>query len=193
MKRLIPILLITVAVAAGAATMEAKAASKKKSTVKKSTNIVKSPVVTGDFDGDGKPDRIWTEGRYDRDGYAVGNIKLCSDNPKLGGMTWSGIMGVDLSNLGRLGEGAADLLGVIPYAISTWCEFNTYVFSGGKWRAALEPFTVWLGDEEAPLGVVKAKSGRKGFVGVYFNDMDADDEEMEKMFERKYKELQLNY
>ena len=193
MKRLISIFLLTVAVIAGAATLEAKTTSKKKSTAKKSSNVVKSSVVIGDFDGDGKPDKIWTEGRYDRDGYAIGNIKLCSDNPKLGGMTWSDIMGVDLINLGRLGEGPADLLGVIPYAMSTWCGFYTYVFSGGKWRAALEPFTVWLGDEDSPFGVVKAKSGRNGFVGIYFNDMDADDEDMEEMFERQYKELKLNY
>ena len=192
MKKVITFCLLAGALIAGGMTMEAKT-TKKKSKAKKNSNVVKSPVVMGDFDGDGKLDKIWTEGRYDAEGFAIGDIKLCSDNPKLGGMTWDGLMGVDLINLGKLGDVSVDLLGVVPYAMSTWCDFNTYVFSDGKWKTAVEPFTVWFGDEDTPLGVVEAKSGRKGFVGVYFNDMDADDEDMDKIYERQYKEVKLNY
>lgn len=171
--------------------IQAKTTANQKSSNKKG-ELIKSDVISGDFDGDGKIDKIWTEGRYDEDGFAIGKIKLCSDNPKLAGMTWDGIMGVLLSNLGKLGGSSVDLLGIIPYSMSTWCDFDTFIFVGRKWKPAIESFTVWLGDD-SELGVVKAKSGRPGYVGIYYNDMEHPDDDMDNIYVRQYKEVKLNF
>lgn len=194
MKKSLSILTLIVILLAGGIYATAKTARKKSSNSAKRTTLIKSDVITGDFDGDGKTDRIWTEGRYDSDGYAVGKIKLCSDNPRLAvGLSWDNLMGVDLINIGKLAGSRRDLLGTIPYAMSTWCAYDTYIFADGKWKPALESFSVWLGDDESPVGVVKAKSGKPGYVGIYYNDMAADDDEMEAMFQRQYKEAKVKF
>ena len=190
MKRVVSILSLVVMILTVGLVGEAKTTKKKSSHSAPRGEFIKTDVITGDFDGDGKMDGIWTEGRYDDEGYAIGKIKLCSDNPKLAQkLSWDGLMGVELINLGKLAGSNTDLLGVIPYGMSTWCMFNTYKFNNSNWVEVLEPFEVWTGDEDSPLGVVPARSGKDGFVGIYYNDGDDFDES----FERKYKEVKINF
>ena len=144
--------------------------------------------ISGDFDGDGITDHLWVEAKYDKDGYIIGVAKLRSDNKKLEGLTWKATRGVLLENLGKISNSKIDLLGVVPEYDSSWSHFYTYGFSNGKLKQLLDSFSIWEGDEDYKR-VRKAKSGRPGYVGIYFNDMS----DPEKGFEQSYKEVKIDF
>ena len=135
---------------------------------------VPANAVRGDFDGDGLIDNVWIEGRYDDEGYSISNLKLRSDNPDLEGLVWNkGLMGVMLVNLGDLNGSNQDFLGAVPHGMSSWCSFETYAFKNDRWKEVLEPFSVWMGDENMQR-VFRADS--PGYVYINYNDMtDVED------------------
>lgn len=151
-------------------------------------NKIPANAISGDFDGDGNPDHLWIEAKYDNDDYIIGVAKLRSDNKKLEGLTWKATRGVVLKNLGKLSDSKIDFLGVVPQYDSTWTQYYTYVFSNGKWTQPLDSFSIWEGDEDYKR-VKKAKSGLPGYVGIYSNDIN----DPENGFPQSYKEVRINF
>lgn len=143
--------------------------------------------ISGDFDGDGKTDHVWIEARYDDGDYIIGKAKLRSDNKALEGLTFEATRGVGIENLGRLSDSQIDFLGVIPAYDSSFTQYYTYVFSNGRWIKPIPEFSYWENDDDTKR-VVKPKSGRYGYVGIYFNDLDDPD----NGFKLTYKEVKLN-
>lgn len=135
--------------------------------------------ITGDFDGDGKKESVWVEGKKDSEGFYISKAILKSDNPAIGGLAWdNSYSGVELINVGKLDGGNRDYLGTIPFAYSTWCSYKLYVFRDGKWKMAIEPFTVWVGDDNYYRVFKDPK--RKGNVIIVSNDMEAVDDDFAK-------------
>lgn len=143
--------------------------------------------ISGDFDGDGKTDHVWIEADYDKDDYIQGKAKLRSDNKALEGLTFEATRGVGIENLGTLSDSQIDFLGVIPAYDSSFTQYYTYVFSNGGWIKPIPEFSYWENDDDTKR-VVKPKSGRYGYVGIYFNDLDDPD----NGFKLTYKEVKLN-
>lgn len=139
----------------------------------KKIDAIPKNAISGDFDGDGIVDHLWIDGKFDSDGRSVGKIRLKSDNPKLEGLTWEAGYGAFIENLGLLDDSGADFLGVVPEYDSNWEKFYTYRFRNGKWKEAVRPFTIWEGDENYRR-VIPPRSGRKGYVGIIYNNMDVD-------------------
>lgn len=138
-----------------------------------SAKRIPAEAISGDFDGDGRTDHLWVTATYDDDGYAVGPVRLASDNPALTGLEWDATRGAMLLNLGKLDGDGRDYLGVIPAFDSSWCTFLTYVNRGrGKWHQPIKEFTVWLGDEDY---VRVRRSSRPGYVVIRANDSESDD------------------
>lgn len=194
MRKMLTILALAATILGCGSAVEARQTKKKgkaNTSRSASSKVMKSDVITGDFDGDGKIDKLWYEAPCNSDGFAEGKIRICSDNPKLAFTYGDGPAGLAMEVLGKLGGVDRDLLQIIPYGeAGCWNLVETYVFKNGKWQSAVEPFDLWSCDEENPYGVVKAKSGRDGYVGIYYNDMDADEDEM---YERQYKEERINF
>lgn len=143
--------------------------------------------ISGDFDGDGKTDHLWIEARYDDNDYIQGKAKLRSDNKALEGLTFEATRGVYIENLGRFSDSKIDFLGVIPAYDSAFTQYYTYAFSTGRWIKPIAEFSYWENDDDTKR-VVKPKSGRPGYVGIYFNDLNDSD----NGFRLTYKEVKLN-
>lgn len=156
--------------------------------VRKKDIKIPSYAIRGDFDGDGMIDNLWMEALYDDDCYIIGKAKLRSDNEALDGrLAWEATRGVILINLGRLTHRPQDFLGAMPDYDSNWESFFTYVYYNGRWKELISPFTIWEGNEDY-YRVVRPRSGRKDYVGIYFNNMEDPD----NGFENSYKELKVN-
>lgn len=153
---------------------------------KRTSRKVPDDAIRGDFDGDGKIDRVWIEAKYDSDGYAIGTSHLRSDNPALEGLTWESPRGVFIMNVGDLNNSNRDFLGAVPICDSTWRMFETYGYKNGKWAEALSPFSVWTGDDDYHR---IWKSSRKGYVVISYNDMS----DLEQGFESRTEEVKLNF
>ena len=149
---------------------------------------IPADAISGDFDGDGKTDHLWIEAKYDKDDYIQGKAKMRSDNKALDGLTFEATRGVMLENLGKLKDSKTDFLGVVPQYDSSWTQYYTYVFSNGKWKQPIDAFSFWEGNEDYKR-VKKPKSGRPGYVGIYFNDMS----DPENGFTPTYKEVKLKF
>ena len=143
--------------------------------VAKHKAAVKIPkdAIRGDFDGDGQIDHIWTDAKYDSEGYATSSIRLKSDNPNLEGISWSsGLLGVILVNLGDLNGSNRDFFGAIPHGMSNWCTFETYGYKDAGLKKVLDTFQIWLGDENLQRVY---RSDTKGNVYILYNVMDGED------------------
>lgn len=148
---------------------------------------IPSDAIRGDFDGDGKIDRVWIEGKYDSEGYALGPMRLRSDNEALNNLAWDdATRGVTLVNLGDLNGTNRDFLGAIPLYDSTWTVFRTYAFKEGKWKSVVPEFVIWMGNEDINR---VWKSSRKGYVVISTNDMADTD----NCFDNTTREVRLNY
>lgn len=148
---------------------------------------IPSDAIRGDFDGDGTIDHVWIEGKFDEDGYAIGELRLASDRENLKGLTWGSSRGVLLINVGDLNGSNRDFLGCIPLYDSTWTSYELYAFRNGRWNSMLKPFGVWLGDEDTNR---VWKSDRKGYVEIKCHDMSGDPDDM---FDPVYKTVKLNW
>lgn len=164
-------------------TIEAKTPASK--TQSKKAASIPSDAIKGDFDGDGKTEYVWIEAKRGADDFPIGPLRLRSNNPRLNGYKWTNRYGVSLINLGKLGNSNRDYLGAIPYGqMGVWMTFETLTHVSGNWKAALKPFTIWLGDENERR-VVKSK--RSGYATIIYNIMNGDD------FSNHYKEVKLIY
>lgn len=131
--------------------------------------------IKGDFNGDGLMEYIWVSAdSYDEDDYPLTPLVLHSDNTSLDGtLSWdiNGLMGVILVNLGSLDGGKRDYVGMVPYAMSTWCSYSGMYWNGTEWRTAVKPFTAWTGDEEYQRIV---RGSKTGYVKILVNDQKGD-------------------
>lgn len=143
--------------------------------------------IRGDFDADGQIEHVWIEGKYDDEGYAISDMKLKSDNPKLDGINFGRVgRGVVLINVGDLNNSGRDFLGAIPYSESTWCEYFLYGFKNGKWIQPIKSFTVWLGNDDTNR---VWKSDRKGYINISCNEGETPDD----AFESSYRQVKFNF
>ena len=101
-------------------------------------------------------------------------------------MSWNATRSVSLENLGKLSDAKIDFLGVVPAYDSSWTQYYTYVFKNGKWNQPFPEFSIWEGGDYIRR-VMKAKSGRSGYVGIYSNDMS----DTEGGCEPSYREVRL--
>ena len=148
---------------------------------------VPADAIRGDFDGDGTIDHVWIEGKFDEDGYAIGELRLASDRENLNGLRWRASRGVLLINLGDLNGSNRDFLGTIPLYDSTWTIYELYAFRDGRWKSMIEPFSVWMGDEDTNR---VWKSDRKGYVEIKCHEMSGDPD---TMFDPNYRTVKLNW
>lgn len=141
---------------------------------RRSANIP-SNALAGDFNGDGNTEYLWTDAQYDDEGYALTSPRLVSDAGFIPPLEWNeGLMGVLLVNLGPLDGSGRDFLGAIPYGLSSWCTHEAYYLKDGRWQTAVEPFTVFLGDDDDTKRINRVK-GKPGYVSVIYNKMDGED------------------
>lgn len=141
---------------------------------RRSANIPKD-ALAGDFNGDGNIEYLWIKADYDDEGYAVTPLRLVSDAGFIPELEWSkGGMGVMLDNLGSLDGSGRDFLGAIPYSLSNWCVYEVYYLKDGQWREAVDPFTIFTGDDDVTKRVNRVK-GKPGYVNIIYNMMDGED------------------
>ena len=91
-----------------------------------------------------------------------------------------------MDNIGRISDGTQDFLIVLPDFDSNWETLYTYTFSDGMLHYAIEPFTIFENGKISDR-ITPPKSGKKGYLGIYANDM-ADPE---NGYEPRYQEVKI--
>jgi hypothetical protein len=142
----------------------------------------------GDFNGDGKIESmrleppVIIEDDMACQGDCVSFIKF-SDN-SIPPIKVENCIGGQPVNLGDLDKNGSDEIGLIPdWFTSCWRNYFVWTFKNGKWVNAINPFTVYICDDEI-TAMVKPDPRKKGYVIIRYSDMND--------FKTKTKSVKLN-
>lgn len=146
----------------------------KRNAVNPVCDTIPENAIAGDFDGDGVIEHLWVTAEMDDYDYAITPFQLCSDNPKMGTLSWDATRDVILANVGQLNEDMCDYIIAIPCWDSNWVYYNLLKFKDGKWQPAIKAVSIWIGDEDWDNYVKRAS--KRGYVEIKYNDHKGDPE-----------------
>ncbi|MBL7726554.1 MAG: hypothetical protein JNM68_02665 [Dinghuibacter sp.] len=132
---------------------------------------------TGDFNGDGKKDRVWLvrpivkDGEMDCEGDC--NARLLLSVPGSAPYIIKNCIGNDPMNLGDLDGNGTDEIGMLhDWFTSCWKAYYVLTFRNNKWQPIIPPVsthcTQWEDEGEMP---VKKHPKKKGYVLVRYSVM----------------------
>jgi hypothetical protein len=140
--------------------------------------------ITGDFDGDGKKEKIFmvppVEDTITKDAFqaCIGgcNSYLVSSDSAMMILKVQDNLGGEIKNMGDLDSDGADDIMVYPsWWQSNWNAYQIYSFNQQthQWSYLIEPVSIFANELEKKIAFVK-KSKKPGFVSAYNSNSDVD-------------------
>jgi hypothetical protein len=147
---------------------------------KKAKNIeIPDEAISGDFNGDGKPDKMWIirpETTDDMNCKGECACKILFSDSKIPVLKIDQSIDGILQNAGDLNEDGKDEILFIPdWFTSCWKGANLFTLMDGKWIKAIESFSVHCNQLESDIIFVKKDPKIKGNVIITYSLLTDDD------------------
>jgi hypothetical protein len=134
-------------------------------------------IVSGDFNGDGKPDTVTLlKPKLNKEGN--GCMGDCTTYIKFSDTTIRAIkvdscIGGTLDNLGDLNGDGRDEIGLLADRFSAcWKDYLVYTRKNDEWISAVPPIHTHCNQWEAHIKPIEKDSLNKGYVVVHYSDFD---------------------
>lgn len=146
----------------------------------KTAAITPPKVISGDFNGDGKPDTVsLIKPQLNKEGTACVDstcmVFIRFSDSSISPISIKNCIGGTLENLGDLNGDGKDDLGILPGTINgCWHDYLVYSYKNNEWVKPIAPIPTHCNQWKAHIKPVEKDSLNKGYVVIHYSEMEKD-------------------